>query len=102
MQTSEIAKVNKGNYVYVYHPLESASQATSFVMSLLYHDLLDTTATALSNMEVELGVLRGSVVVDTAVVGTVVVGTAVVLIDSSYLYLQEPYLSVEQNQVAEQ
>ena len=92
MRTSEIAKVNKGNCVYVYHPLDSASQATS----------LDTTAVALSNMEVELGVLRGSVVVDTAVVGTVVVGTAVVLIDSSYLYLQEPYLSVEQNQVAEQ
>ena len=53
-------------------------------------------------MEVELGFLRGSVVADTAVDGTVVVGTVVVLADSSYLYSQQPHLSVQQNQVAEQ
>ena len=53
-------------------------------------------------MEVELGFLRGSVVADTVVDGTVVVGTVVVLVDSSYLYSQQPHLSVQQNQVAEQ
>ena len=69
---------------------------------LLCHDLLDTVVVALSNMEEEPGVMRGSVVVGTVVVGTVVVGTVAVLADSSYLYLQQLHLSVQQNQVAEQ
>ena len=53
-------------------------------------------------MEEEPGVMRGSVVVGTVVVGTAVVGTVAVLADSSYLYLQQLHLSVQQNQVAEQ
>ena len=43
-------------------------------------------------MEGELGVMRGSVVV-----GTVVVAASVVLVECSYLYLQQPHLLVQQN-----
>ena len=50
----------------------------------------------------EPGVMRGSVEVGAAVDGAVVVGTVVVQVDSSYLYLQQPHLLVQQNQVAEQ
>ena len=63
---------------------------------LLCHELLDTAAVALRNMEGELVVMRSFVVVGTAVVGTVAV-----LADSSYLYLQQPHLLVQHNQLAE-
>lgn len=69
---------------------------------LLSHELLDTAVVALRNMLGEPGVMRGSVEVGAAVDGAVVVGTVVVQVDSSYLYLQQPHLLVQQNQVAEQ
>ena len=59
---------------------------------MLCHELLDTAVVALRNMEGELGVMRGSVVV-----GTVVVAAAVVLVGCSYLHLQQPHLLVQQN-----
>ena len=83
-------------YVFIIHLNLPLKQLHSLRV-LLYHDSLDTAAVALHHIEVGLGVLMGTVVV-----GTLVVGIAVVLPVVRYLYVQQPCLGVQHNQVAGQ